>query len=1297
MRKLSFSLLLVSFILIVPAVAQKTAPKKPATPPPLKEQKRYPSLLWEITGNGLKKPSYLFGTMHVSDKLAFHLGDSFYTAIKNVEVVALETNPEFWQDDFSNSVFYKNPRGYDMDEYASISDNGPDDLLSLTSFAIDSYDEALKASLAVEPSMINGMLYRTYGNKMDDFEEDTYLDLYIFQTGKKLGKRLTGVENFEESEKLVMEAYRDMIKDRNKKKKSYDFESMYTNPKKVEEAYRRGDLDVLDSLEMLTVYSDAFQEKFMYRRNDIQANSIDSIIKKSTLFVGVGAAHLPGRRGVIELLRKMGYSLRPVRMDERNSTQKDIIDKTRNNTSFNSITADDGFYQVSIPGKKFYHFTEWSGMDVVQYADMVNGAYYMVTRIKTNSLSWGHSEELVHRKIDSMLYENIPGKILKKTSITRNGYKGWEIQNRTRRGDYQRYNMYITPFEVLIFKMSGNGEYINGGSEAEQFFGSVKMKENKEPGWISYQPPTGGFSAQLPHSPSLLKDVNYGAKRLEYAAVDSKDGNSYVVMKSNLHNYSFAEEDTFELNLMSESYAFSSFIDKELSRKFSRLNGYPALDCKYRHKDGSFSTVKYIIRGPIYYTIAAHHKVDNDNVKRFIGSFAITPFIYPEVKPRSDSVLRFTVQSPLPLYDKEKDEMMNNLAEMMKMYEDEDDDEPSYGYSGEDYKTRFIGNDTIGEKILVTYNSPGKYSYFKDTAALWEKTFFFEGEDSSFIYRLDKKQDFPGGAWTRDLQLTDTGSSRLILSRAFYKDGHMFTITTLTDTLSARSSFIDKFFTSFAPVDTLKKESLFTRKSAQFFDDYFSTDSAVAKKARKNLYNIEFDSLDVALLKMAIERVNWNTKDYLDVKKHFINELSQLEDSTITPFLRDLYWKIKDSADLQTEILEALLRQETQASFIAFKDLIIQEPPIDTDNSDYGGYSGSRRNIRFYLHGSASRYNWYGDPESDEERYYGQWSQLYDTLSLTKKIFPDILQLINIDDYKKEVLNLLTVMVDSGYLKAADYEAHFSKLYLDGKQLLKKQMASEEKDNIEKASNKDKRSRYGYDEDEEDKVLEEGNEQLGKYAILLLPFYDKNPGVAAFFDQLMKTRDRQLLYKSFILMLRNNKKVSDTLFDSFAKLDDYRLKLYKDLQKMKKLDKFPAAWKSQKEIARAIFTTHEYSYDKPDSVVYIDKLPVEYKGKKGWVYFFKYRQMRDDTYWQLAAVGMQPENLSEVDVKNRQFTETEERRLENDKPEKEQMQKMLKEMVYAKRSSAAQFYNSRAYSIYKTYLSEMVKSRRYRD
>src|SRR5688500_8943375 len=77
--------IVLSAVAIFPSYSQKIPSKK------------YPSLFWEITGNGLKKPSYLFGTMHVSSKMVFHLSDSFYQAIRNVDAVALELNPDIWQ------------------------------------------------------------------------------------------------------------------------------------------------------------------------------------------------------------------------------------------------------------------------------------------------------------------------------------------------------------------------------------------------------------------------------------------------------------------------------------------------------------------------------------------------------------------------------------------------------------------------------------------------------------------------------------------------------------------------------------------------------------------------------------------------------------------------------------------------------------------------------------------------------------------------------------------------------------------------------------------------------------------------------------------------------------------------------------------------------------------------------------------------------------------------------------------------------------------------------------------------
>src|SRR5439155_3243845 len=142
------------------------------------------------------------------------------------------------------------------------------------------------------------------------------------------------------------------------------------------------------------------------------------------------------------------------------------------------------------------------------------------------------------------------------------------------------------------------------------------------------------------------------------------------------------------------------------------------------------------------------------------------------------------------------------------------------------------------------------------------------------------------------------------------------------------------------------------------------------------------------------------------------------------------------------------------------------------------------------------------------------------------------------------------------YAKASDYEMYFNKIQLDAKQLLKKQMAREESDKIEKASNKDKTVTRFYATDNEDEEDDQGNSKLQQYSVLLIPFWDKNPAVPGFFKQLMKTDSRRLLYETFILLLRNDKPVPDSLLTRYAALVEYRAKLYGDLKKMKKENLF---------------------------------------------------------------------------------------------------------------------------------------------
>ena len=112
----------------------------------------------------------------------------------------------------------------------------PDDYLSINTLKFYKYDKKIERALYSNPSTINNLLYRSYGNETSDFEEDTYLDMYIYQCGKKWGKKVAGVERYGESMKLMMEAYKDAAKDKNTKERSYDNEEGYSS-NKIQEAY----------------------------------------------------------------------------------------------------------------------------------------------------------------------------------------------------------------------------------------------------------------------------------------------------------------------------------------------------------------------------------------------------------------------------------------------------------------------------------------------------------------------------------------------------------------------------------------------------------------------------------------------------------------------------------------------------------------------------------------------------------------------------------------------------------------------------------------------------------------------------------------------------------------------------------------------------------------------------------------------------------------------------------------------------------------------------------------------------
>ena len=479
--------------------------------------------------------------------------------------------------------------------------------------------------------------------------------------------------------------------------------------------------------------------------------------------------------------------------------------------------------------------------------------------------------------------------------------------------------------------------------------------------------------------------------------------------------------------------------------------------------------------------------------------------------------------------------------------------------------------------------------------------------DSTGIVKLRKKYELPDKTKVWETVITDTGSSRTVWSKVFYKKGIGYALLTQSDTLSKPSSFVQSFFDSFEPVDTLAGMNPFVKKNDLFFADLMSMDSVAHKRAVRNIYSIKVDSTDLLPLTKAISFMDWREKKYLDVKKDLIAKLDDIKTRSASDYLKQLFYAAGDTVELQYKVLEVLLQQKTPYAYTVFKDIMLNEPPVlDIREKDYlSAYVDSR-----FSYNEGSFIN-----------------ELHDSLQLTKTILPELLPLINLDDYKSSTMRLLAEMVDSSLVSSKEYEIYFSKFLIEARQELKRQAIAEKKKAISRAEeDKDDKSDGNRDADENST----GNEKLRLYATLLLPFWDSNPAVQPLFRQLLSSGDKKVTYNTMMLLLRNKKPFPDSLPGYFASQDNYRYKLYCDLVETGMEQKFPSAYNNHIDLAKSKLLDKK-SYDKPDSVVYLDRLHTQAKNKKGFIYFFKYKNKKDDASWKIASVGLVPEDAKQFE------------------------------------------------------------------
>jgi uncharacterized protein len=272
------------------------------------------ALLWEITGKGLTKPSYLYGTIHLIPKADFFLTDATKKALNESQKVMFEINMKDMQNPMmllglmSKAMM---PRGQKLRDLISAED------YTLVKARFEKLGLPLPMLESIKPMFLSAMVDGG-DNPMDTTGKSatTAYEFEIMRIAEKDKKEMGGLETMEFQmgifDSIPLKAQADMLV---KSIKSVnDGNSEF---KTMVEMYKSQDIEAMAG----SMKSDSSNENDLSKYESIlltsrNKNWIPMIAKNSaskSTFYAVGAGHLGGEMGVVNLLKKEGFTLKPLK------------------------------------------------------------------------------------------------------------------------------------------------------------------------------------------------------------------------------------------------------------------------------------------------------------------------------------------------------------------------------------------------------------------------------------------------------------------------------------------------------------------------------------------------------------------------------------------------------------------------------------------------------------------------------------------------------------------------------------------------------------------------------------------------------------------------------------------------------------------------------------------------------------------------------------------------------------------------------------------------------------------------
>ena len=266
-------------------------------------------LLWKITGNGLKKPSYLFGTYHFLSNAFVDTLPAVEAAYKLTEAVVgeLVIDTSIQRPMMEASVL----KGTTLHKLL------PDTVYSKASdwFKHEAGLDMMKLDGLNPIVVITAALAITQQKYFPNKPGEVQLDTYFQEKAKKDGKKVLGLETIQMQiaamfKQLTLKRQVELLDETFKEKDGLRQLIAIMN-----DAYISQNMTSLQELMYGSSYKPEEMKILLDDRNNYWMQQLPGLMKEQSLFVAVGALHLVGKNGLVNQLKEYGYTVTPVNLN----------------------------------------------------------------------------------------------------------------------------------------------------------------------------------------------------------------------------------------------------------------------------------------------------------------------------------------------------------------------------------------------------------------------------------------------------------------------------------------------------------------------------------------------------------------------------------------------------------------------------------------------------------------------------------------------------------------------------------------------------------------------------------------------------------------------------------------------------------------------------------------------------------------------------------------------------------------------------------------------------------------------